>query len=144
VGENATVDHQGESSRAGHDDEAPWEPVLAPVEYYDGWRLGIAQFCGAPHIFKSEWSEEWREVDLYDLWPLSDDCTAALIEKWREVIAMAEAAKRGANNRDRWSCAWDELMAAFEHETASRPPAAAMYGEFGPGTEEVRWHKDAH
>ena len=65
-----------------------------------------------------------------------------LIEKWRDMEAMTAAAKSGANNSDRWSSAWDELLAIFGHETANRPRVATLYGEFGPGSEAVRWHKN--
>lgn len=130
MGEEATDDYQD-----------GWDPVLRLVDYYDGWRLGIAHFCGVPHVFRSEWTEKEGRFLLYGLWPVSDDRAGLLVRMTREVEAMAEAARDGASNSDQWSAAWDKLIAAFAQHTVGHAPIAERYGEFGSEQKTVRWHE---
>jgi len=64
--------------------DRPFERVHTVVEYYDGPRLGVADFDGAPHVYRSLWldaEDEW-DAERFELAPLAPDAFAIALEDW--------------------------------------------------------------
>lgn len=72
--------------------EPNWEPVYTENDWYDGPRLGIADYNGHPHLYESRWDKAkdyWEgegddENYLYHYWlsPVSPENFALALEDW--------------------------------------------------------------
>src|SRR5438132_1508698 len=87
----------------------PREPVHMVDMFYDGVpRLGIADYQGRPHYYKSRWQDD--DDDVYELQPL-DDLTFALARRVRELwLERADTAK--AERFERLRLELDERLKA--------------------------------
>jgi len=71
---------------------AEWEAVYTVNDWYDGERLGIADYDGRPHLYESRWDyskDEWEgegseDNYLYHYWlsPVSTEVFAWAVEDW--------------------------------------------------------------
>jgi hypothetical protein len=46
-------------------DEPDWEKVYTVTDFYDGPRLGVADYNGQPHLYESRWDDSegrWEGV----------------------------------------------------------------------------------
>jgi hypothetical protein len=61
-----------------------FESVHTVNEYYDGPRLGVADFDGRPHVYRSLWLDAVDDDDdcLFALAPISPEAFAAVVEDW--------------------------------------------------------------
>ena len=63
----------------------PFERVYTVTEYYDGPRSGIADYGGAPHVYRSVYldSDTWdRDEDRFELSPISRELLGLALEDW--------------------------------------------------------------
>jgi len=65
-------------------DSAMFEIVYTCTDWYDGPRAGIANYCGQPHLFASEWADG-RELDsdTFLLSPAPMDVFELALEDWQ-------------------------------------------------------------
>jgi len=60
-----------------------FEIVHTLTDWYDGPRKGIADYCGRPHLFESEWRDgEDVDVDTFLLMPVDAETFLLAIESW--------------------------------------------------------------
>ena len=68
--------------------EVLWETVHTVTDWYDGERLGIADYQGRPHLFESRWDpskDDWEGQDgrgIYWLTPIGADAFKLALEDW--------------------------------------------------------------
>jgi hypothetical protein len=61
-----------------------WDRVLTTDDYYDGPRLGIAEFHGVPHIYEAEFDHNSDDYgDTYFLSPIDGDLLSLVLEDWQ-------------------------------------------------------------
>lgn len=73
--------------------EGLWEAVHLVADWYDGERLGIANYQGTPHLFESRWDqakgfwegEEGEAHYSYHYWlsPIRDVALEGALSEWR-------------------------------------------------------------
>jgi hypothetical protein len=62
---------------------AVWERVYTVNDYYDGPRRGIADFCGKPHIYESEFSDiEDEYTNSFVLVQIESELLDLVLEDW--------------------------------------------------------------
>ncbi len=70
--------------------------VLTVNEYYDGPRLGIAEFNGDPHVYQAEHDHNTEDYgDTYFLSPVEPDLLALVLEDWQIWLRWEASAKAG-------------------------------------------------
>ena len=77
--------------------DRPFEPVHTVTEYYDGPRLGAADFDGVPHVYRSLWldaEDEWDD-ERFELAPLSPEAFAVVMEDWAIWRRFEDAYRAG-------------------------------------------------
>jgi len=73
-----------------------FDRVITINDYYDGPRLGIAEFDGIPHIYEAEFDHSNDECgDTYFLSPIGQELLALVLEDWGIWCRWDEAHKRG-------------------------------------------------
>jgi hypothetical protein len=78
--------------------------VLTINDYYDGPRLGIAEFGGVPHIYEAEFDHSSDEYgDTYFLSPIGEELLTLVLEDW-----------------DIW-CRWDFAYESGEVDVSTHP-----------------------
>ena len=66
--------------------------MYSVTEYWDGPREGVADYGGAPHIYRSVWrreADDW-DSDRYFLCPVTPEQAALAIEEWAIWKRFAE------------------------------------------------------
>ena len=140
----------------------PFEPVYTVTEYYDGPRIGIADFAGHPHFYEAEWSDaQSNYADTFLLTPVDGETLALALEdseigkRWETAFhrGLADLASCPALPEDRSRHLELEkalsLRLVTDHDRALR-----KLGEFRPRSNEsrstpglrpleVRWHDPA-
>lgn len=105
-----------------------WEPVPVVMDYYDGPLVGVAHYQGAPHAFlicdeirrkptpqeQDEWGDDIVREWVYNLYPVSEDMLAKVLEK--QAIF------------ERWHQAWSAKQVGMEQHPAL-PDERARYDE---------------
>jgi hypothetical protein len=72
-----------------------FDRVLTINDYYDGPRLGIAEFNGVPHIYEAEFDHSNDEYgDTYFLSPIDSELLALTLEDWAIWCRWDAAYKR--------------------------------------------------
>src|SRR5678809_69802 len=102
-----------------------FERVHTVNDHYDGPRSGIADFRGAPHVYRavfSEGADDW-EPGLFELRPLSDTTFALAMENWA-IWQRFEARHRAGEVV--WSGIADEWGALPEDLSRHRELAVAL------------------
>ena len=80
---------------------ADFETVHTMTDYYDGPRGGVADFCGAPHVYESEFSDTLNNyTDSFRLSPISDDLFQLALEDWAIWLRWDSAFKHGETPHD--------------------------------------------
>jgi hypothetical protein len=70
--------------------------ILTVHDYYDGPRLGIAEWNGVPHIYEAEFDHNADEYgDTYLLSPIDPALLAFVLEDWEIWLRWQAAWKRG-------------------------------------------------
>jgi hypothetical protein len=90
-----------------------FERVHTVVDFYDGPRGGVADFRGAPHVYRalfSEAADEW-EPELFELSPLTPEAFALAMEDW---AIWRRFERRHRAGEAAWSGAEDEWGALPE------------------------------
>lgn len=60
-----------------------FEVVHTLTDWYDGPRKGIADYCGQPHLFESEWLDgENMDADTFLLSPVDAETFLLALESW--------------------------------------------------------------
>ena len=60
-----------------------YEKVFTINDWYDGPRLGIANFNGIPHVYKSIWNENQEDWEsYYYLKPIDQEHFKLALEDW--------------------------------------------------------------
>ena len=60
-----------------------FEVVHTLTDWYDGERKGIADYCGQPHLFESEWRDrENMDADTFLLSPIDAETFSLALESW--------------------------------------------------------------
>lgn len=59
-----------------------YERVYTVNEYYDGPRLGVADFHGIPHIYKSRYADFSGGHNTFQLMPINQDAFRLVLENW--------------------------------------------------------------
>ena len=73
-----------------------WDRVYTVNGYYDGPRLGIADFHGVPHIYEAEFDHSSEEYgDTYFISPVDENLMALVLEDWEIWLRWESAYKRG-------------------------------------------------
>lgn len=129
-----------------------WERVYAVHDWYDGPRSGVADYCGAPHIFKSifnEANDDWSEY--YALAAIDLELLKLVLEDWEIWLRWRAAFHAGTTKIDTHPALpedrkrHDELKAAIGDRLsipADTPTRArAVFHNLGPGTGDgtVKW-----
>jgi hypothetical protein len=73
-----------------------WERVYTINGYFDGPRLGVADFQGRPHIFQSRFDvvkDDWS--DEYQLVEIDPDLLRLVLEDWQIWLRWQTAFKGG-------------------------------------------------
>jgi hypothetical protein len=70
--------------------------ILTVNNYYDGPRLGIAEFRGVPHIYEAEFDHSVDEYgDTYYVSPVNPELLALVLEDWKIWLRWEAAYKKG-------------------------------------------------
>jgi hypothetical protein len=78
-----------------------YERVHTVEEYYDGPRTGVANYRGAPHAYRCEWSEADDEyANTFELRPIDEDTLALVLELWNVWRAWEASFHRGEVGAD--------------------------------------------
>ncbi|MBR1245843.1 hypothetical protein JQ609_02740 [Bradyrhizobium sp. AUGA SZCCT0169] len=73
-----------------------WDRVHTVNNYYDGPRLGIADFDGVPHIYEAEFDYSSDEFgDTYFASPVDENLLALVTEDWEIWLRWNSAYRRG-------------------------------------------------
>ena len=60
-----------------------FEVVHTLTDWYDGPRKGIADYCGQPHLFESEWQDGGNlDADTFLLTPVDAETFSLALESW--------------------------------------------------------------
>jgi len=105
-----------------------YEPVHTVDDYYDGPRLGIANFNGTPHVYQCQFSvskDDW--TDLFWLMPIGTDLFNLALERWNIFLRWYTEFKAGkvplnthpALPLDRQR--YEELLALIGNQLLSKP-----------------------
>lgn len=93
-----------------------FEPVYTVTDYWDGPCAGVAEFGGAPHVYRSVFREDlddW-DPDRFELSPISAEVLADALEDWAIFL--------------RWRAAFDSGSTTLETHPAL-PEDAARHRE---------------
>jgi hypothetical protein len=75
--------------------------VLTVNDYYDGPRLGVAEFNGVPHIYEAEYDHSSEEYgDTYFLSPIEQSLLALVLEDWEIWTRWHSKFKTGEVSQD--------------------------------------------
>jgi hypothetical protein len=80
--------------------------VLTINDYYDGPRLGIAEFGGVAHIYEAEFDHSWEDHngelcgDTYFVSPIAPDLLDLVLEDWAIWLRWDAAFKSGETDLD--------------------------------------------
>ena len=139
----------------------PFEPVHTVWDYYDGPRVGLADFEGKPHYYYCEWAADaGGYADTYRLSPVDADTLQLAQEQWQlwrdweaafhagKVTQESHPGHGGTNER------YDQLEEMLQERLASCRALPSPYrGTFRPAAEsselpkgvtrdlEVEWHR---
>jgi hypothetical protein len=70
--------------------------VLTVNDYYDGPRLGVAEYNGVPHIYEAEFDHSTDEYgDTYFLSPIEPQLLDLVLEDWAIWLRWQAAHARG-------------------------------------------------
>lgn len=73
----------------------PTDQILTVHDYYDGPRLGIAEWNGVPHIYEAEYDHSTEEYgDTYFLSPIEPELLVLVLEDWNIWLRLAAARKK--------------------------------------------------
>ena len=100
-------------------DGSGFERVYTVNEYYDGPRLGVADFGGRPHVYRSVYLDyqEWNaSEDRFELSPISPDALAVVLEAWAIWERFELALRAGRIPHPETDADWG----ALPNETARR------------------------
>ena len=71
------------------------DQLLTVHDYYDGPRLGIAEWNGVPHIYEAEYDHSTEDYgDTYFLSPIEPELLALVLEDWNIWLRWEAARKR--------------------------------------------------
>lgn len=132
-----------------------WEKIHTVTNWYDGARLGIADYGGKPHLYESRWDNSkgcWEGEDdavcHYWLSPVSSEIFAWAMEDWAIWNRWQIAVEQGKvdpsthpatpEDRPRHEQLQELLGASLE---PGRPGSFLVIGEFDQGG--VRWTNPA-
>ena len=65
--------------------DRPYERVYTVMDFYDGPRVGFADFEGQPHAYRSVWRHElddWDPDQRFELSPITAELLALALEDW--------------------------------------------------------------
>lgn len=83
-------------------EERPWERVHTVFDYYDGPRVGFADFDGMPHAYNSIFREDlddWDPDGRFELSPVGPEVFALAMEHWEMWLRWADACNTGRTPR---------------------------------------------
>jgi len=91
-----------------------FERVCTVTDYWDEPRAGVAEFGGAPHVYRSVFRDDLdeRDSDQFELSPISAEVLARALEDWAISV--------------RWRAAFDAGRATLETHPAL-PEVAARH-----------------
>lgn len=73
-----------------------FEDVFTEIDYYDGPRKGVANFCGSPHFYDCVFSDERQDyTNHYRLTRVSADTFQLALEDWAIWLRWEQAFKAG-------------------------------------------------
>ena len=136
------------------DMEPEFERVHTIDDWYDGPRLGAADYYGVPHWYRSMYldSDEWDPLEnRFELFPLTADVLEWVVEdhhlRKRWEAAATSADRNGSLDTDdvlgvlvEDQPRHAELRARIEaHLAGARPRAIIVRGEFSEDALHVRW-----
>jgi hypothetical protein len=101
-----------------------WERVHAVLDYYDGPRLGVADFRGKPHAFRSVFdvvAQDWSPE--YLLKPLTGDEFETVMKDWAIWLRWLSAYRSGSTSIETHPAL---PVDAVEHLELSERVATAM------------------
>jgi hypothetical protein len=85
--------------------------VLTVNDYYDGPRLGVAEYRGVPHIYEAEFDHSSDEYgDTYFISPIKQELLSLVLEDWEIWLRWEAAHKRGEASVDTHPCLPSERM----------------------------------
>lgn len=100
------------------------QTVYAVYDYFDGPRVGIADFETTPHVFRSEWNAQLDDRDeSYMLKPLAEDEFVAVMAEWAIWVRWLEAYRTGTVTRDTHPALPEDKL---RHEEIAPAVEAAM------------------
>ena len=132
--------------------EMPRETVHTVTGWYDGERLGIADYQGRPHLFESRWDpskDDWEEQNgrrIYWLTPLGAEVFKLALEDWEIWKRWQDSFDQGKVELDTHPALPEEKERHEEISTLlgdalrpGRPGAFMMAGQFSAA--EVIWSR---
>jgi hypothetical protein len=140
-------------------EDSPFETVYTVDDWYDGPRLGFAQYKGAPHHYRSLYLDydDWdADEDRFELVLVSGEMLAAGIEadvifrRWDAVRQNSATSSNvdvpesefGALPEDRQR--YVALRALIEpYEVANHPDCFVVRGQFELGCRRIQWRADS-
>ena len=73
-----------------------YERVYTIIDWYDGPRLGVADYNGIPHVYKSAWDDKEDDwADYYYLKPIDKNSLSLILEEWEIWQKWDSAFKEG-------------------------------------------------
>lgn len=126
--------------------------VLTVNDYYDGPRLGIAEFNGAPHIYEAEFDHSADEYgDTYFLSPIEPKLLALVLEDWEIWLRWQAAHKRGEvgldshpalpADRERHEVLKALIGDQLKTDPANRVYCKASFSTSARGVLAVQWYR---
>ena len=82
--------------------DRPFERVFTVTDYWDGPRAGVAEFGGAPHVYRSVFRDDlddW-DPDQFELSPISAEVLADALEDWAIFLRWRAAFDAGRTMRE--------------------------------------------
>lgn len=115
----------------------PAETVHVEIDWYDGPRAGIADVCGVPHRFKSNFDGDGEATGTFLVWPIDEHTLQLEIEQWLIFVSWNDRYEAGQTDTSSHpghggiDARWDALQARLaidraEVPTSARPAAARI------------------
>lgn len=123
-----------------------FEVVHTLTDWYDGPRRGIADYCGQPHVFESEWQDGAAlDAETFLLMPIAAEIFSLALEEWAIWRRWETAFHQGKATRETHpalpedSHRHDELERLLEGRLAIDPARAVRKRARFRGRSDPHW-----
>ena len=125
------------------------DKVFVENDWYDGPRVGIANYKGVPHRFVSEFNDESGYTDSFLIYPISENEFKLEVEQWKIFVEWNTKYEKGEVNTESHpghggiSSRWDEIENTLKESRENIPEnAIKQIPIFEPIEQENRYEEN--